>query len=161
MDPFIISSLILAISFFFILLCNLKLKSKIISISFLVLSLVYLILIVLFDNNYIYQVLKALITYLWYPNYLILVTVVLLSIFNFIYTVIKKKQNKIIKIVVYLEFCLTFVCYLTFLRLGINENSYVSLYSTNSLILMRIVTISFIVSIIGITIIKRVNRGSK
>ena len=67
-DPFMISSIILALAFFFILLYNNTLKNKIVNIMFLSLSLIYLILIIIFDNNYIYELLKALITYIWYPN---------------------------------------------------------------------------------------------
>ena len=73
-DPFMISSIILALAFFFILLYNNTLKNKIVNIMFLSLSLIYLILIIIFDNNYIYELLKALITYIWYPNYLLFVT---------------------------------------------------------------------------------------
>ena len=106
-DPFMISSIILALAFFFILLYNNTLKNKIVNIMFLSLSLIYLILIIIFDNNYIYELLKALITYIWYPNYLLFVTTILFSIFIFIFTLLKKINLKQ-KILNYLLFCLNF-----------------------------------------------------
>ena len=60
-DPFVISSIILAFSFFFILICNLKLKNKWFKIIFLILSIAYLVAIFIFDNNFITDLLTSLI----------------------------------------------------------------------------------------------------
>lgn len=141
-DPFIISSIILAISFVFILICNHKLKSKIIKVSFLFLSILFLILITIFDNNYIYELLKVVIIYLWYPNYLMFVTTIFISIIILIYSLVRKKISFKRKILNYILFGISFASYITFLRLDIDTSLYTSLYSNSSLILLRIVTIS-------------------
>lgn len=158
-DPFMISSIILALAFFFILLYNNTLKNKIVNIMFLSLSLIYLILIIIFDNNYIYELLKALITYIWYPNYLLFVTTILFSIFIFIFTLLKKINLKQ-KILNYLLFCLNFSYYIIFLRLNIDLKSYTSYYSSNSLLVLRISSITVIIWIILSLILHIIERGN-
>lgn len=158
-DPFIISSIILAITFLFILIINQKIKSRVINISFLILSLVYLILIIIFDNNYIYDLLKLFITYFWYPNYLVFVTTILISIIILIYTILKKKLSFKRKIINYSLFCITFPCYITFLRLDLDPSLYSDLYQMNSLIILRIVVLSFLIWLILTIIFKLIDRG--
>ena len=157
-DPFIISSIILAISFVFILICNHKLKSKVINISFLILSILFLILIVIFDNNYIYELLKSIITYIWYPNYLLFVSTIFISIIILIYTIFKKKISFLEKIFNYILFGINFSTYIIFLRLDINLDLYSSLYSTPSLVLLRIVSITFIIWVLIILVLKLINK---
>ena len=158
-DPFMISSIILSLAFFFILLYNNTLKNKIVNIMFLSLSLIYLILIIIFDNNYIYELLKALITYIWYPNYLLFVTTILFSIFIFIFTLLKKINLKQ-KILNYSLFCLNFSYYIIFLRLNIDLKSYTSYYSSNSLLVLRISSITVIIWIILSLILHIIERGN-
>lgn len=158
-DPFMISSIILPLAFFFILLYNNTLKNKIVNIMFLSLSLIYLILIIIFDNNYIYELLKALITYIWYPNYLLFVTTILFSIFIFIFTLLKKINLKQ-KILNYSLFCLNFSYYIIFLRLKIDLKSYTSYYSSNSLLVLRISSITVIIWIILSLILHIIERGN-
>ena len=146
-DPFIISSIILAIAFLFILICNYKLKSKIIKFSFLILSIIFLILIFIFDNSFIYEFLKSLITYIWYPSYVLFVVTIIFSIIILIWTLLYNKLLIINKTINYLFFCICFCCYIIFLRLNIDPLLYNSLYSSKSLIIMRTVSISFIVCI--------------
>lgn len=159
-DPFIISSIILAISFFVILIINNKLKSKTIKYLFLILSLIFLVLITIFDNNYVYLLLKNLITYIWYPNYLIFVTVILLSDIILIHTGFNNKLSIKRKILNYLIFSISFSCYIIFLRFNIDITSYSSLYQSNSLIILRIESISFIAWFILTIIFKVIDRSS-
>lgn len=158
-DSVIIISIVLALCFFAILICNNKFKSKVVKFSFLILSLFYLGSILLFDSSYVHELLKSLITYIWYPNYLIFVCVILISIFILIYTLLKKKMDLKIKIMNYFIFCLDFVCYITFIRLKIDVTSYSSLYSLKSLVIMRIVTISFLIWVIVRLVLKGIKRG--
>ena len=144
-EPFTIISIILAICFFIILTFNNKIKNKIIKLLFLLFSLIYLIFIIILDNNFIYEFLKSIITYLWYPNYLIYVIVVLTSIIILFISLLKKEKNKIKNITSYLLFSICLASYLIFLNYDIDINSYSSLYQFKTLLLMRIVTISFMV----------------
>lgn len=159
-DPFIISSIILSFSFILILIFNNKIKSKIIKYSFLILSIIFLILITFFDNKYIYDLLKLIITFIWYPNYLIFVLIIIISIINLIYTLIKKISLKR-QIFNYLLFGICFSIYISYLRLDINTSLYSSIYSDNSLILLRIVSITFIIWIIITIIFKLIDRSNK
>ena len=143
-DPFVISSIILAFSFFFILICNLKLKNKWIRITFLILSIAYLVSIFVFDNNFITDLLTSLITYIWYPNYLIFVTIVIISIIILLITLFKKKMKLKYKIINYLLFCFMFAIYIIYLRQGIDTSLYSELYSKISLIILRTASIFFL-----------------
>ena len=143
-DPFVISSIILAFSFFFILICNLKLKNKWIRITFLILSIAYLVSIFVFDNNFITDLLTSLITYIWYPNYLIFVTIIIISIIVLLITLFKKKMKLKYKIINYLLFCFMFAIYIIYLRQGIDTSLYSELYSKISLIILRTASIFFL-----------------
>ena len=160
-DPFIISSIILAFSFLFILICNQKLKSKVIKLSFLVLAIIFLILLLVYDTSYVYELLKYFITYFWYPNYLLFVSTVLISIVILIYTILNKKLKIYERIANYLLFCISFPCYIAFQRLDIDPKIYSSLYEYPSIMITRIVTISFMVWLIVTLIFKLVNRRSR
>lgn len=157
-DPFMISSIIIALSFSFILICNYKLKSRVIKISFLGLTFLFLILIMIFDNNYIYSLLKLVISYFWYPNYLMFTTTILFSVILLIYSLVKNKLSFKNKIINYLLFSISFSTYIIFNRLNIDTNLYSSLYSTNSLIVLRIVTISFAIWLVLTIIFKLLDR---
>lgn len=147
-EPFTIISIILAICFFVILLFNDKIKKKIFKYIFLFFGLIYFIFVIFLDSNFIYEFLKAIITYLWYPNYLIFVIVILFSIIVLMISLLKKEKNKLINLITYLLFSICFACYLIFLNYDIDINSYSSLYQFKTLLLMRIVTISFMVWIL-------------
>ena len=160
-DPFIISSIILACSFFFILLCNHVLKNKLIKLLFIILSSIYLVLIFVFDNQFVYQLFKTFITYFWYPNYLIFVTLIIISVIIFLVSLFKKKLSMVDKTLNDYLFCLNFSCYIIFLRLGIDTSLYSSLYSTESLTIMRIVTVTFTIWLIIKICLKYFIRGWK
>ena len=144
----IIIFILLLISFLVILFINNKLESKVIKYSILVYSLIYFILIILFDNDYIYLFLKSLITYIWYPSYLLFVLNSLISIFLFIYSILNKKISFLNKFVNYIYFGIVFSCYNIFRGLEIDPLIYSELYSRNSLLLMRISSIITILTIL-------------
>ena len=154
MDPFVISSIILAFTFIIILLLNIKLKSKVLKYSFLIYSLLFLFLIIIYDNNFIYEFLKNIITYIWYPNYLLFVITVICDIIVFIYTLFRKKMNVISKILNYINFSIAFICYTIFLKLNIDPSIYSDYYQNNVLIIVRITTIAFLVSLLINVIVK-------
>ena len=158
MNPFIISSIILSIAYIVILIINIKLNNKKINNLFLVYSIVYLLLILLFDHNFIYQFFKELISYIWFPNYLSYVITNIIIIIIFIFTLIKKKKNnynfKFNRIISYILFVISFVCYNIYQSLGIDSSIYSEYYSNNSMILVRITSISFIIWLICTIILK-------
>lgn len=148
MSPFIYSSILLAICFFILLLFNYKLKKKSINYLFLIFSLVYLIIIILLDDEFVYQFLRSVITYIWYPNYLIFVIVILFSIIILMITILNNQKNRLLSIISYLLFSICLSCYIIFISLDIDPTLYSSIYQENSLILMRTVTISLLIWIL-------------
>ena len=149
----IIGIIILALSLFIILLTNYKLKNKIITTLFFVYSLLFLILILFFDNNFVIVFLRNLITYIWYPNYLVFVVITIFTIINLIFNGLKQK-NFFKSIADYLLFIIAFTSYLIFQTLNIDITSVSNLYSNSSLILLRTTTISFVTWIIINIILK-------
>ena len=148
MSPFIYSSILLAICFFILLLFNYKLKKKSINYLFLIFSLVYLIIIILLDDEFVYQFLRSVSTYIWYPNYLIFVIVILFSIIILMITILNNQKNRLLSIISYLLFSICLSCYIIFISLDIDPTLYSSIYQENSLILMRTVTISLLIWIL-------------
>ena len=140
--------ILLLIAFLVILIINDKKNNKLIKYSFIIYSIIYFLLIILFDNNYIYEFLKAMITYIWYPTYLLFVITIIVSIILFIYSLLSKKITFLNKLANYIFFLITFVCYNTFLSLKIDPTIYSELYTNNSLLLMRIASIFCLASII-------------
>ena len=146
--------ILLLISFLVIFIMNNKQNNKIIKYMFLVYGIIYLLLIVLLDNNYIYEFLKALITFVWYPSYLLFVITIISSIILFIYSLLNKKINIISKYINYAFFLISFVCYNTFLSLDIDPSIYSELYTSKSLLLMRIGNILFIAVLLANIVLK-------
>ncbi len=154
-DLVVIMSIILSISFLIILLYNDKLKNKLIKVVFMVLAITFMISILILDINYVYYLLRSLITYFWFPNYLIFVTTILISGVIFLTTLFKKKIKFKNKLKNYILFVISFAIYVIYLRQEIDITMFEALYSNISLILMRIETITFTIWLI-ITIIFRI-----
>ena len=159
MNPIIISSIILSIAFIIILLINFKIKNNIIKYSFIIYLFIYLFLILLYDNSFVYQFLRILITYIWYPSYLLFVITIIFNIGITIYTLFNNNLNKVSKIINYINFVISFSCYIIFLELKIDPSLYEEYYQLNSLVLVRITTISFLVGLIVNIIVKIRNRN--
>ena len=151
MNYIIISSILLSLSFFLILIFSKN--NKTIKYLFLVLSILFISLILLNDNNFIYSFLKTIITYLWYPNYLLFVITIFFSIIIFVYCLIKEKKL-INKIIGYILFCFSFSNYVIYLSSDIDINKFENLYSIRSLTIMRIENIIFILGMITYIIFK-------
>ena len=148
LNPYIISNIIVSIVFLILLIFNYTFENKIIKNIFLIYSCVYLILILFFDHNFIYEFFRAVITYLWYPNYLIFVMTTLITLGILIYTLVKKYMKKINTIINYILVIITFICYNMFNTLDIDPLIASELYDTIPLVIMRVASISFIVWLI-------------
>lgn len=168
MNPKIICNIVLSIALIIILIVNNKLKNKTLKILFLLFSLIYLVLIILTDNNFVYDFLKAVISYIWYPSYLLFIITVIFSIVIFIISFLKRNnitfKGKSYILKKYSNYCLfiiCFLCYNIFQTLEIDSSLYTSLYSGSGIILMRIVNISFILWLIFNIILKYRGRNEK
>lgn len=148
--------LVLGLSYLVILLKNNVVQNKIIKYLFVSYSLIFLIFIIMLDNNFIYIFLKNLITYLWYPTYLIFVITVIINIIYFVYTLLSNKISIINKTINCCLFIISFGCYVVFLSSNIDPTLYSSLYSTLSLSIMRINNISFLLGKIFNFLMKKI-----
>lgn len=150
----VIIGIIIGLSLLLILIINLKINNKVIKLSFLLFSILFSIILLIFDNTYILELFKFLIQNIWYPNYLVLVSIVLISIIVLIYTLLSKKISIKGKIKNYTLISINYSLYIIFNTMNIDINSYTSLYSTKSLLILRISTITFIIWIIVTIIFK-------
>ena len=157
LNPYIVCNIIVSIVFLILLIFNYSFENKMIKNIFLIQSCVYLILILFFDHNFIYELFKTIITYIWYPNYLLFVLTTLIALIILIYTLIKKYVKKINMIINYILVIITFICYNIFNTLDIDPLIVSELYNTLPLIIMRVANISFMVWVI-ITIGLKIRR---
>ncbi|MBR3660748.1 MAG: hypothetical protein IKN63_02470 [Bacilli bacterium] len=148
LNPYIISNIIVSVVFLILLIFNYTFENKMIKNIFLIYSCIYLILILFFDHNFIYELFKTMITYIWYPNYLLFVMTTLITLIILIYTLVKKYMKKINMIINYILVIITFVCYNMFNTLDIDPLIASELYTTLPLVIMRVANISFVVWII-------------
>lgn len=160
-DPFMISAIIIAIAFLVILVLNHFVKSKMIRFSFLLYAIIFIVLLLALDVSFIKEFLTTFITYFYYPNYLFFTISVLFSSSVLVYTLIKKNMDTKVKCLNYLLFIIHFASYLIYQRLNIDINVATSLYSANSLLVMRIVTISSIGWFILNLLLKLINLRKK
>ncbi len=158
-EPVMIIGFLLFIDFLIILFLNTKVNNKLIKTLFFLFSSIFLILIVIIDNNFVYSFLKSIITYLWYPDYLLFCSTVIVSLLVFIYTYFRKKINNVCKIFNSILFCIEFLCYFLFQTMDIDVNLYSSLYQFKSLFVMRVGTISFYLWLIICIILKINEKG--
>lgn len=155
---FLFTSIIIGLFLFLILITNLKMKNKVIKILFLLFSILFSIIILIIDNKFILELLKFLIQNVWYPNYLVFVSIVLISIIILIYTLLSKKISLKEKIKNYTLITINYSLYIIFNNSNIDINSYTSLYSSKSLLILRIATISFLIWVIITLVFKFLNK---
>ena len=151
---FIFTSIIIGLSLLVILIINSNIRNNIIKVSFLLFSIIFSIIILVFDTSYILTLLNYLIKTIWYPDYLIFVSISLISIIVLIYTLLNNKLFLKEKITNYSLFSINYSIYMIFNASNIDVTSYTSLYSSKSLLLLRMATISFLVWLILTLIFK-------
>lgn len=130
---------------FIILLLNIKYKNDIIRILFMV-FVGFLVSIVTITNDSIMDfIIESIIRFIYFPSISAVLVITFIALICFMYSLYNFKLDKLIMIVNYLYSCLIFVCYINFTSLSINSDLYSSIYTGDSLILIRIMSISTIV----------------
>ena len=151
--------LIITIIFSFILIFNEYKNIKAIKYSFLIYSIMFLLLIFIFDSNFIYIFFKSIISITVYPNYLTFIIIVLISIFVFILSLLQKNKSKIFKISSYILFSVSFLCYNMLNSLNIDFNLYQDYYEGLGVVIARVEVYTFIVWILINVIMLIIKRG--
>lgn len=143
MNVMIITSIIMAMAFWLILFINTKRQNKIVHVAFQIFIFLFLMLLIIFDNNYVLELLKSSITYFTYPSYLLYISTVIITNVIMLYTFVKRDLDIKNKILNYTLFVIIFIAYISFNSLGIDSSLYNSLYTSYSLIFLRLTTITF------------------
>ena len=150
---------IFSILLFLILFLNIKQNRKIVKVSFLVLSILLFLLLIIFNKYYfinvVDEILKCIINFIYFPPIYVYLLMVLISFIIIIFTVFSKNISKSERIVNYAFFSLILLDFTLFLyniRVdNINIYSNVSIYSSD--LLLSILQISNILFIIWLFII--------
>ena len=150
LNPYIICNIIVSIAFLILLIFNYTFENKTIKNIFIIYAILFLILILFFDHDFIYQ-------YLWYPNYVIFVMTTIIALIILVYTLLKKYMKKVNTIINYFLVIITFICYNMFNTLDIDPLVTSELYQVTPLVIMRVATISFMVWVI-VTLVLNIRR---
>ena len=149
-----IISLIIYSILVLILVINEKKKSLIIKYSFIVLFFGLSMFFLHFNQTIINYLFKMIIEYIYFPDF----TVYLISIFStlciLIYSIFSEKMCKLNKVINYIFSALLIVSYIKFMTLNVDVSLYNELYSSSSLLWLRIGTRGFLLWIIIMLIIK-------
>lgn len=140
-----------------ILIINLYKKNKYIKYSYLFFFLFTFTIIFCYDLTILDEILYHIIKYIYYPTYYSCVLTILFMIIMFIYTIINKKLSNKEKIINYVFGGLVVISYIIFLTLNIDILEYKLLYSSYSLLCLRLITRSFTIWLIIKGIIKYYN----
>ena len=128
-----------------ILVLNLTDKSKIIKSSFITFMII-LIMSAFFINEIVMDYLLSIIVrYIYFPTFSSILATVIISVIIFLSNIILEKKKDHERIINYTFASFIIIAYIIFLSLGINPDSYNSLYSESSLLCLRYISRTAIV----------------
>lgn len=149
-----ISSLIVYILLVFILIINEEKKSKIIKYAFIFLFFLLSMSFLYFNQTIIDQVLRSVIEYIYFPNFVAYLITIFLTLCIFLYSVFNEQMHRKIKIINYIFSGILIVSYIVFMMLNVDVSSYNALYDSTSLICLRCGTRIFLGWMVSILILK-------
>lgn len=140
-----------------VLVINIYKKNRWVKYISALFTVVFLLTLFVINENFCDQVLFAIIRYIYFPEISSYIVTTLLTSLILFFTIIYDRFSNGIKVVNYTFSFLIIVSYIIFLMLEINVNSYNQLYVGNSLICLRLTTMSFVLWILTLAIVKYFN----
>lgn len=137
-----------------ILVLNITDKSKIIKYSFVIFMVSFIVLLFLVNEIIMDYIMSVIIRYWYFPTFSSILATVMISIFIFLFNILREDINDKERIINYIFASLILIAYVIFTIQNIDINSYNALYSDGSLLCLRYISRCFIVWIIIIIIIK-------
>lgn len=137
-----------------ILVLNITDKSKIIKYSFVLFMASFIILIFIVNEIIMDYIISVFIRYWYFPTFSSILATVMISIFIFLFNILREEKNAKERILNYIFASLILIAYVIFTIQNIDINSYNALYSEGSLICLRYISRCFTLWMLVIVIIK-------
>lgn len=154
MNTFIAASIMISFVLIIILVLNFEEKSKIIKYSYLLFIASLFIALFLVNEMVMDYLLSELIRYIFFPRFSSIIATIVISMIMFVYFLFNDHFNNNFRIFNYTFLCFILSAYAIFSFLGVDVNSYNSLYEGNSLICLRYISRTFTIWVV-INIIMR------
>ena len=154
MNTLIALSIMVYFVLLIILVLNITDKSKIIKYSFVIFMSSFIVLIFLINDIIMDYIMSSIIRYLYFPTFSSVLATVMISIFLFLFNILREEKNDKERIVNYIYASLVLIAYVIFTIQNIDVNSYNALYSEESLICLRYISRCFTLWMITLLIIK-------
>ena len=143
MNTFIASSVMISFVLLIILVLNFEEKSKIIKYSYLLFVVSLFIALFLVNEMVMDYLLSEIIRYLYFPRFSSIIATVVASMIIFVYYLFNDHFENNYRIFNYIFLCFILAAYAIFTFIGIDVNSYNSLYNGNSLLCLRYISRTF------------------
>lgn len=154
MNTLIALSIMVYFVLLIILVLNITDKSKIIKYSFVVFMASFIVLIFFVNEIIMDYIISVFIRYWYFPTFSSVLATVMISIFLFLFNILREEKNDKERIVNYIYASLVLIAYVIFTIQNIDVNSYNALYSEESLICLRYISRCFTLWMITLLIIK-------
>lgn len=142
-------SLIVYLILVVILTINITEKSKIIKYSFLIL-LFFLLLMLLFSNDIVSDyIFSMFIRYLYYPTFSSVLFTIIVTMIIMLFNIFNDGISLKVRIMNYCFSSYILIAYIGYMLLNIDINSYIKLYSEESLSFLRYISRTFVIWMIA------------
>jgi hypothetical protein len=149
-----IACLHLYLIFIMVLVFNLHKKSKIIKAVFATLILVFVALLLQYNDSVLDSVLSLVVRYLYFPSFATFMVIIFGSLGILFYSIFNEKLTINTRIINFVFASWIVIVYLIFVLLRLDVTSYLSLYTGTSLICLRFVSRGFLLWIVVLTSIR-------
>ena len=137
-----------------ILVLNITDKSKIIKYSFVIFMISFIVLIFLVNEIIMDYIMSVIIRYWYYPTFSSILATVMISIFVFMFNILREDKEDKERIINYIFASLILIAFIVFTIQNVDINSYNALYSDNSLLYLKYISRCFVLWMIVTIIIK-------
>jgi len=139
-----IISLIIYSILVLILIFNLKEKNNFIRNAFIILFSLVVITFLVYNQEIINEGLRFFVRFIYFPTFNSYLVMILLTVCGLLYSIFSESLSNKFKVINYVFSSFLIVTYIIFMTLNVDVSLYNSLYSSSSLVWLRIGTRGFV-----------------